>query len=61
MVRVVKGKKPAGRRVYIVGHRIHHGFTGCVLTALGICLAVHDRKDYRRWLKDLVKELDGTK
>lgn len=46
-----------GMKFYVRTHRVHHGFTGIVFTMVGLALAIHDRRDWRRWLKDLVKEL----
>lgn len=46
-----------GMKFYVRTHRVHHGFTGMVFTAIGLTLAIHDRRDWRRWLKDLVREL----
>jgi hypothetical protein len=37
------------RRLWVFKRRCHHGMTGCVLVALGIVLAYHDRSDYREW------------
>lgn len=45
-----------GRRLYLIGHRVHHGLTGCVFTVLGLSLAAHDYKDRKRWLKDWIRE-----
>jgi hypothetical protein len=39
----------AMRRLWVFKRRCHHGMTGCVLVALGIVLAYHDRNDYREW------------
>lgn len=59
VIRVVRDPKlrPPGMKFYVRTHRIHHGFTGCFLTFVGIVLALHDRRDWRRWFKDLVREL----
>ena len=57
VVRVQTSRNWKGRRIYLVGHRVHHGATGCSLIALGMILAYHDRRDWRRWIADLVKEL----
>lgn len=35
-------------RVYVLNHRIHHGF-------LGLVLMLHDRHDWRVWLSDFRK------
>jgi hypothetical protein len=37
-----------GRRVYINGHRIHHGLAGTILIILGTLLVAHDWHD-RPW------------
>lgn len=34
-------------RVYVFGHRIHHGLVGLILL-------LHDRNDWKVWVKDLV-------
>jgi hypothetical protein len=39
------------RRVWICGQRLHHGLTGAVLTAAGIALMVHDRRDRSIWFR----------
>jgi hypothetical protein len=39
------------RRVWIGGQRLHHGLTGALLTAAGIALMVHDRRDRSIWFK----------
>lgn len=56
IVKVTTHKTYSGKRVYVIGHRVHHGFTGCLLVAFGSFLLVHDRKDFKRWFKDLIKE-----
>ena len=38
-------------RVWICGQRLHHGLTGAVLTAAGIALMVHDRRDRSTWFR----------
>lgn len=35
-----------GRRVYLFGHRIHHGAVGVGLAVAGALLAYHDRRDW---------------
>lgn len=35
-----------GRRVYLFGHRIHHGAVGVGLALVGAVLAYHDRRDW---------------
>lgn len=42
---------PTGRRVYLLGARVHHGLTGCVLALIGAALAWADRRDFP-WLAD---------
>jgi len=39
------------RRVWICGQRLHHGLTGALLTAAGIALMVHDRRDRAIWFR----------
>lgn len=39
-----------GPQLYVLGKRLHHGLTGCVLAVVGVALAIHDRKDFKRWL-----------
>lgn len=34
-------------RCYVFGRRVHHGL-------IGLVLLLHDRHDYRVWLRDLV-------
>ncbi len=41
------------RRVWVVGWRLHHGFTGMVLAAIGGALMAHDWKDRPHWLHDV--------
>lgn len=38
-------------RLWIMGTRIHHGAVGLALTAIGLALALHDRRDFREWLR----------
>jgi hypothetical protein len=51
---------PQGPRVWILGQRVHHGATGCVLAAvlarrhrrlalLAAVAVMHDRHDWRVW------------
>lgn len=59
MLRVIR--HPNGPRVYVLGQRVHHGATGCVVVAAGvlarkrailaagILLTAHDRHDWRAW------------
>lgn len=35
-----------GPKVTIYGRRIHHGAFGCWLIAVGLLLALHDRRDF---------------
>ena len=37
---------PHSVRVYVRGRRIHHGFTGTVMAAVGALLIWHDRRDW---------------
>lgn len=45
-----------GARLYVCGHRCHHGLTGATLTLIGAVLMVHDWHDHNRWLGDLIRE-----
>jgi len=36
----------AGRRVRVLGLRVHHGLLGASLAALGLVLVWHDRRDW---------------
>lgn len=38
-----------GPKVYVLGRRIHHGFVGCFLLALGALFVVHDLHDRGDW------------
>ena len=38
-------------RVWVCGQRLHHGLTGALLTAAGIALMVHDRRDRSIWFR----------
>lgn len=38
------------QRVWVAGWRLHHGFTGIVLAALGGLLMAHDWKDRNDWV-----------
>lgn len=40
------------RQVFVKGHRLHHGLVGAVAIIAGAVLAVHDRKDFTRWIPD---------
>ncbi len=52
---------PQGRRMWVVGQRLHHGATGCAMLSLvltrrtrplaliGAALIAHDRADWRIW------------
>lgn len=33
-------------RVYVAGHRLHHGLTGCFIVGFGLALIWHDRRDW---------------
>lgn len=35
-----------GRRVHIIGRRVHHGLAGLLLAAVGLALMLHDRHDF---------------
>jgi hypothetical protein len=48
MIRVLTPS--TGPQLFIAGRRVHHGLTGCLFILLGLALAVHDRKDVKRWL-----------
>jgi hypothetical protein len=39
------------RRVWVCGQRLHHGLTGALLTAAGIALMAHDRRDRAIWFR----------
>lgn len=41
------GKRFPGYEVRVVGCRVHHGL-------IGLVLVVHDIKDWRKWLIDLI-------
>ncbi len=43
-------------KLYVCGHRLHHGLTGCVLALVGVGLAVHDRADLQKWVPDFIKD-----
>lgn len=38
------------RRVWVLNRRIHHGFAGAALVALGAALMLHDRRDWKEWV-----------
>lgn len=38
-------------RVYVLGRRLHHGATGAAFCVLGAALMLHDRRDWRAWLR----------
>jgi len=56
-------RPPSGPRVYVLGLRLHHGLSGALLVSMGLirrdrrlvgaglAMVVHDRADYRIWLK----------
>lgn len=52
MIRV--SRTSSGFRLYVAGRRTHHGLIGSALAALGSALAIHDRRDWRRWLSDFL-------
>lgn len=39
------------QRVWVFNQRMHHGATGIALVAVGVLLALHDRRDIRVWFK----------
>jgi hypothetical protein len=57
LVYIAKSSDWTGRRLYLGGHRIHHGLTGILFTCLGVILAVHDRHDWKVWIRDLWNEM----
>lgn len=38
------------KRVWLFGWRVHHGFVGVALIALGIAACAHDWKDRKVWI-----------
>lgn len=44
-----------GPRLYVRGHRLHHGLTGMIMTVFGFVLMVHDWHDARVWLSDAIR------
>lgn len=34
------------KRCWVLGKRLHHGLAGAAMVAIGLALAVHDRKDW---------------
>lgn len=60
---VIIRRHPSGPRCWVVGQRVHHGATGCVLLAAalllrrrallaaGLVLCAHDRADARVWFR----------
>ena len=40
-----------GKRLYLAGYRVHHGLFGAGLVALGVAFMLHDRRDWREWLR----------
>jgi hypothetical protein len=52
---MISVKRDPGRplgRVYLFGYRLHHGLLGAVMTALGLVLCWHDRRD-APWTRDI--------
>jgi hypothetical protein len=48
-------------KLWVAGHRLHHGLTGCAFVVVGAVLALHDRADYKKWVPDfLTKEKDES-
>ena len=45
------------RRVWLYGWRVHHGFVGLALTAVGVALMAHDFKDRWAWIHTELTEL----
>lgn len=43
------------RRVYVVGHRVHHGLAGIALVCLGLWMLADDLPDAKRWVPDLLR------
>lgn len=39
------------RRLWLAGHRVHHGLTGVLLLATGAALMLHDWKDRSLWFQ----------
>lgn len=50
---------PTGRRVWLMGQRVHHGATGAILLAAGLVLMAHDRRDLRVWFSRERPPLDS--
>lgn len=49
---------PTGPRLWICGHRVHHGLTGVLLVLAGVALAAHDRHDRASWFaRELLHQL----
>ena len=42
------------RQVFVKGRRLHHGLVGAVAILAGAVLAVYDRKDFTRWIPDVL-------
>jgi hypothetical protein len=42
------------RQVFVKGRRLHHGLVGAIAITAGLVLAVHDRKDFTRWIPDVL-------
>jgi hypothetical protein len=49
-IRIMRG--PHSCRVYVLGHRCHHGLAGFLMMAAGLAAMVHDRRD-RWWTRDV--------
>lgn len=48
-------------KLWIAGHRTHHGLTGCVGCVISLALIIHDIKDRKKWVPDfLTKEKDES-
>lgn len=39
------------KRLWLFERRVHHGFTGCALTLIGLLLITHDRADRSVWFR----------
>lgn len=46
VIEVYRVEGAPGRRVTVLGARVHHGLCGVVLLGVGIALALHDRRDW---------------
>jgi hypothetical protein len=46
---------PYPHRIYVFNRHLHHGTDGLVLILIGLGLMIHDRRDYRIWLSDILR------